>query len=274
MTLTLNVAHRSIVALACALAAGCSSLPAAQVARVGDTALAWRGQGAADTTVVFQSGLGDDMTPWTAVLERLPPSVATFTYDRPGYGASRPAPTTPRTPCDIARELHAGLVASGARPPYVLVGHSLGGQYQYAFAMLFPQEVAGLLLLDPTHPDHWPSLLRETPAAASTIRVLRATAFSAAMRAEFDGQSRCLDALPSPSAPPPTRILASTRPEVGESAAFRSVVARLRADWLTKLPGATLRPVDGAGHYIHKDKPAVVAEEIVAILDKRSRPAP
>lgn len=263
-----------LLAIACAHVAGCSSLPTAQTSKVGDKEIAWVSTGSARATVVFQSGLGDGMSTWAAVIDRLPPTVATFAYDRPGYGASRPAPTTPRTPCDVARELHEVLAAAGSRPPFLLVGHSLGGQYQYAFARLFPQKVAGLLLLDPTHPEHWMSLQRETPVAAAAITGLRATAFSAAMKAEFDGQSQCLGSAPSLTAPLPTRLLVSTRFGISESPAFQSVVARLRTDWLAKLPGATLRTVEGAGHYIQRDKPDLVAMEIRSILEEVSSSAP
>jgi pimeloyl-ACP methyl ester carboxylesterase len=262
------------IAMGCAMAAACSSLPPTQTIQVGDSEIAWVRTGSAPTTVVFQSGLGDGMSPWAAVIERLPSNAATFAYDRPAYGASRPAPKAPSNPCDVARELREALTATGTRPPYLLVGHSLGGQYQYAYARLFPDEVAGLLLIDPTHPDHWTSLQRETPAVAATISALRATVFSATMRAEFDGQSACLDSAPPLTKSVPTRILVSTRPEIGETPAFRSVISRLRTDWLSKLPGATMHPVAGAGHYIQKDEPAVVAAEIRAMLSDVSRTAP
>lgn len=263
-----------LAALAGLFMASCSSLPPAHTSRIDGSDIAWVRTGSARTTVVLQSGLGDGMSTWAAVIQRLPPSVASFAYDRPGYGASRPAPPVPRSPCDIARELHATLIVAGAPPPYLLVGHSLGGQYQFAFARLFPKETAGLLLLDPTHPDHWSSLQRETPATAATISALRATVFSSAMRAEFDGQASCLDTAPPLAQTMPIRILASTRSELGESPAFQAVVSRLRADWLSRLPGATMQPVEGAGHYIQRDKPDVVASEVGAMLERIPQAAP
>jgi len=262
----------SVLAICCAIVSACSSLPPTQTTKIENAEIAWTRTGAAATTVVFQSGLGDGMSPWAAVIDRLPSTVATFAYDRPGYGASRPAPVVPRNTCDVARDLHATLAATGTRPPYLLVAHSLGGQYQYAYARLFPDEVAGILLLDPTHPDHWTSLQRETPSVAATISVFRSTIFSATMKAEFDGQSLCLDSLPPLTRPVPTRILVSTKPEVGEKPAFRSVVSRLRTDWLLKLPGASLQTVAGAGHYIQKDIPEILAAEIQAILTKIAQP--
>ena len=170
--------HLLLLALCSAIAASCSSLPPAQSTKVGKSEIAWVRSGSALTTVVFQSGLGDGMSPWAAVMGRLPSTVSAFAYDRSGYGASRPAPEASRNPCDVARELHATLAATSTRPPYLLVAHSLGAQYQYAYARLFPEEVAGMLLLDPTHPDHWISLQRETPTVAAAVSALRATVFS------------------------------------------------------------------------------------------------
>lgn len=251
--------------------AGCASLPPRQVTDVDGQRIAWVSAGSGAPVVVFQSGLGDGLEPWAAVMERLAPASTVFAYDRPGYGGSLPAPHGPRSPCDAARGLRATLQAAGLRPPYVLVGHSLGGLYQYAFARLFPEEVAGVVLLDPTHPDHWATLQRRSPAEAALVSGLRATLFGAAMRSEFDGQAVCLD-LPRPlDTRVPVRILTSANFKVTETPAFRSMVEELRQDWLTLLPGATQRRVKDAGHYIQRDKPDVVAAEILWVLGEAAR---
>ena len=69
------------------------------------------------------------------VMEELASGQAVFAYDRPGY-AGNPASEAPRDPCTVAAELRAQLRTAGLQPPYVLVGHSLGGLYQYVFARL------------------------------------------------------------------------------------------------------------------------------------------
>ncbi|MEV5161794.1 alpha/beta hydrolase [Streptomyces sp. NPDC053728] len=69
-------------------------------------------------------------------------------YDRAGTGWSEPT-ALPRTAADVTSELHALLRTAGVPAPYVLVGHSLGGAYARHFAQHFPEDVAGLLLLDP-----------------------------------------------------------------------------------------------------------------------------
>ena len=248
------------------LLTSCASLPSHQISQVGAARIAWIKSGTTAPVVVFQSGLGDGMQPWAAVMERLPPTVSSLAYDRPGYGSSGPVPDLPRDPCHIARELRETLRSANVLPPYLLVGHSLGGQYQYAFARLFPADVAGMVLLDPTHPDHWSEMQLHAPHLAATVNGLKTVAFSAAMKAEFDGQASCLESRQPLAARVPTRILVRTRHDLTETPAFRTMVKKLEANWLSIVPGATLRPVEGAGHYIQKDKPDVVAGEIVKLL--------
>ncbi|MDT4966184.1 MAG: hypothetical protein QOJ64_921 [Acidobacteriota bacterium] len=104
--------------------------------------------GAGSPTVVLEYGLGGSSGNWDTVF----PAVARFTrvvsYDRAGYGKSEPGPG-PRSQERLAKELHTLLHNAGILPPYVLVGHSLGGANIRAFAYLFKDEVAGLVFVDP-----------------------------------------------------------------------------------------------------------------------------
>ncbi|MBC8027372.1 MAG: alpha/beta fold hydrolase [Steroidobacteraceae bacterium] len=216
-------------------------------------------------TIVLQSGLGDDRTTWNGIYDALLEKHSVFAYDRPGYGGSAPA-LSPRDPCTIATELHALLGSSGVEPPYILVGHSLGGLYQYVFGRLFPEDTAALVLLDPTHPKHWETLQRDAPGNAAMIKSLRATLFGAAARREFDEQAQCLDRFDK-SGPLsiPTRILVSTRPSPLESEGFQKMTLRLRDDWLRLTGAEATEPVAGAGHYLHRDAPRRVLEAIEAV---------
>jgi pimeloyl-ACP methyl ester carboxylesterase len=250
------------------LLVGCSSLPDRHTVQVGTTPIAYSLTGPASATpiVVLQSGLGDGMGPWAALVERLSPELRVFAYDRPGYGDSGGLPSAARSPCVIATELRETLRGAGLAPPYLLVGHSIGGQYQFAFARLFPGEVAGLLLLDPTHPDHWPQMQRRAAGVAAMVSGLRAAAFTPAMRAEFDAQGSCLEAPRRLADGIPTRVLARTRYALTETDDFKAMAHELEQDWLRILPGSTLRRVEDASHYIHKDQPAEVARELRAMV--------
>src|SRR6185436_13132917 len=60
---------------------------------------------------------------------------------------------SPRHARQIATELHTALANAGLHPPYILVGQSLGGPYVRVFASMYPEDVTGIVLVDPTQPD-------------------------------------------------------------------------------------------------------------------------
>lgn len=107
--------------------------------------------------VLFESGIGATSLNWRQVQQAVSRFAPTASYDRIGMGFSSPC-TTPRTPGNIARELHDTLERAGIKPPYVLVGHSFGGLVMRRFALLFPREVAGVVLVDPMRCEEWPPL--------------------------------------------------------------------------------------------------------------------
>jgi len=108
--------------------------------------------GEGSPTVVLESGLGDSYISW----RKVQPQIAKFTrvcsYDRAGLGYSDPS-SRPRTSRVIAEELHALFQAAAIAPPYVLAGHSMGGYDVRLFASLYRNEVAGIVLVDSSHPD-------------------------------------------------------------------------------------------------------------------------
>ena len=108
--------------------------------------------GESSPTVILDSGLGDSYLSW----HKVQPEIAKFTrvcsYDRAGLGYSDPS-SRPRTSRVIAEELHELLQASGVAPPYVIVGHSMGGYDVRLYASMYPQEVVGMVLVDASHPD-------------------------------------------------------------------------------------------------------------------------
>ncbi len=109
-------------------------------------------KGEGSPTVILESGLGDSYLSW----RKVQPQIAKFTrvcsYDRAGLGYSEPS-SQPRTSQVIAGELHTLLKAAGIAPPYVLVGHSMGGFNVRLYASLYPSEVTGMVLVDASHPD-------------------------------------------------------------------------------------------------------------------------
>lgn len=162
-------------AVGCALAlGGCESViaPAAQARHPAPGKLVevephrriqidCRGEGS--PTVVFQAG-GDVLgsLAWSPVLDRVAADTRACAYSRAGLMWSDPDPR-PFEPQQVAQDLHGALAAAGEHGPYVLVGHSRGGLYNLIYAGLYPEEVAGFVFVDSSHPD------QETKLAAAGI---------------------------------------------------------------------------------------------------------
>lgn len=108
--------------------------------------------GEGSPTVVVDAGNADFSLSWQGIQPEAARFTRICTYDRAGYGWSDPSPK-PRTARVMAEELHMLLSNAGIEPPYVLVGHSLGGYNVRIFADLYPDEVAGMMLVDAGHED-------------------------------------------------------------------------------------------------------------------------
>ncbi len=103
-------------------------------------------------TVVLDSGLGDSYVSWLKVQPQIAKFTRVCSYDRAGLGYSDSSPH-PRTSRVMAEELHTLLHNAGVSPPYVLVGHYMGGYNVRLFASLYRSEVAGMVLVDSSHPE-------------------------------------------------------------------------------------------------------------------------
>jgi pimeloyl-ACP methyl ester carboxylesterase len=103
-------------------------------------------------TVVVDAGNGDFSISWIGIQREVEKSARICTYDRAGYGWSDSSPH-PRTASQMANELHQLLVNADVEPPYILVGHSLGGLTVRVYGSLYPDEVAGMILVDAGHED-------------------------------------------------------------------------------------------------------------------------
>jgi pimeloyl-ACP methyl ester carboxylesterase len=105
-----------------------------------------KGQGA--PTVVFDAGMGGGMRGWNRARDSVSVHASTVLFERAGFGESEVGPS-PRTARQLSTELRAALVNAGVEFPIVLVGHSAGGLFSVVFASTYPNDVAGLVLVDP-----------------------------------------------------------------------------------------------------------------------------
>jgi pimeloyl-ACP methyl ester carboxylesterase len=140
--------------------------PPGQLIDVGSHRLHLHCQGAGVPAVVFDAALGASSLSWTYVL----PEVASFAracaVDRAGFAWSDAGPL-PRTTPRIVEELRKVLTSARIPPPYVLVGHSFGGLTARLFLHRHPEDVAGLVLLDPAYPEDWTP---PAPALGALVR--------------------------------------------------------------------------------------------------------
>lgn len=98
--------------------------------------------------VVFESGYGTPMDNWDRTLKGVSALAPLVTYDRPGIGKSEPINEMP-TLKNVSDRLIRLLNYLELKPPYILVGHSLGGLYVRGFANYYPDSLAGLVIVDP-----------------------------------------------------------------------------------------------------------------------------
>jgi pimeloyl-ACP methyl ester carboxylesterase len=106
-----------------------------------------KGQG--NPIVVVENGLGDFSFDWILVQDRVAQFTRICAYDRAGYAWSNRGPQS-RTFAQINLELHDALERLGEHGPFVLVGHSFGGPVVRNFALTYPRQVAGMVLVDAT----------------------------------------------------------------------------------------------------------------------------
>jgi pimeloyl-ACP methyl ester carboxylesterase len=126
-------------------------------------------------TVVLETTLTMEHFEWFAVQPTVAQFAPVLSYDRAGLGWSDPSPY-PMSAEQTARELAAMLTAAGITSPVILVGASIGGLYVRHFAALFPERVAGMVLVDSTHEDQFnrfpPAFLQASKAQTEPMMAL------------------------------------------------------------------------------------------------------
>ena len=212
-------------------------------------------------TVILEAGLGDTLDVWKDVQPRIAAGCTrTLAYNRAGYLDSDPA-LGPRDSATIVAELRAELKRRNIDPPYVLVGHSLGGLYMQYFARNYPQEVAGLLLVDSTswHQGMSVDSSANTPYMGRTSVTLFMPWIMRREISDSGAAGEQVHASPQVEGIP-TIVLSSTRGPLGETPAARALSADMQDDIAADFPGANHVLVADSGHYIQRDHPEIVVD--------------
>ena len=217
------------------------------------------GQGS--PAVVFEGGFGTGIASWSTVQKDVAAFAQTVSYDRAGLGSSELGPK-PRSAKQIAMELHAALTKAGVKPPYVMVGHSLGGIFVRVFADMYPKEVAGVVLIDPSQEGFNDWLNKNQPDRLKTAQS-QISKQPEGVQAEFaavDASYAQARAAKVPAGIPVT-LLSATEDE-SMTAEARKVWVEKHKEWLATVPGSKHIVVDKSPHFIQAQQPALVIDTI------------
>jgi pimeloyl-ACP methyl ester carboxylesterase len=246
------------------LLTACQTLSSTRVATVEGTAHQYSSGGSAQPVVVFESGLGDGLDVWAKVIPEVTHFARTFAYNRAGYGDSTRQGGA-RSGATIVSELRSLLQHSGLAPPYVLVGHSLGGTYMELYARTYPADVAGLVLVESraatlTRRCREAHLLMCDPPRFLVGLMPGAAAEEYAASDETFQQIVAAGPLPLV----PMIVLTSTKLRLAEGPNWRRLWLDTQAELAKTTPLAEQRTTMWSGHYIQREQPQLV---ITAIRD-------
>ena len=250
--------------------------------------------GTAEPAVILEAGLPGSSLDWTLTQPEVGKLTRVCSYDRAGFGWSS-LRKQPRTGNQIAEDLHALLAAAGVPSPYVLVGHSMGGVYVRMFASKYPDQVIGMVLVDPISEDfatfgtpnihsYWQPKLPPPQQNAEGAKVSRAPEVQAILN-----QLRSSETWKTGEQQERDAVMTSfteVRKLNRRLAMIPLIVlsAGRRLEWLDRAPVEAWKkqqlemelstisaqgewfPVPGANHYIQLSHPAVVIEAIQRVV--------
>ncbi len=250
------------------LAAG---LPAAagEAAVSSANGIAYRVVGSGKPVIVMITGLGDDMSSFQAVAADLSRDATVVLFDRPGHGGSKSVPGV-RDAKAIDRELSDMLTQAHVKGPYILVGHSLGGQFAEYYAASHPDQVAGLIL-EESRPTGFTRFCQDSGVKMCVPPAMLMNFMPAGAKAENADAAATeaeIDALPPLSGKP---VLVLSRKVGAKASRFDVVWGQGQEKLAARYPGAVHRIADTEDHYLHKAQAAWFVTTVRAFAADASR---
>lgn len=233
--------------------------------------------GHGDTTIILAAGAGQSSQTWSTLIPTLQETSRVVTFDRPGLGGSNVGPE-PRTPTNIAQELNQTLRGLGIAGRSVFVGHSMGGIHALRYAVLYPDQVAAVVLLD-TPPIDFEGMRLElltdseredrkamlAAGAASAPVVVRQEREGARPRTEWDfrGFNRRI----------PLFVVVADAQDFGphgEQESHRRLWVEQSRRWSELSDHASFEIARGSGHMVHQDAEKMVLDAITQAISVQS----
>jgi pimeloyl-ACP methyl ester carboxylesterase len=249
-------------------------LPRKQKLQAGARSLEYILAGRGSPAVLLFSGAGVTLEGWAPLLPRIERLARVLAWNRPGLGRSSPA-RRPQDSDAVLQDLRLLLEALQVEPPYVLVGHSLGGLHAQLFARRHPQEVAGLVLVESLHADDRAQVKGHAKRLSGVLaRQLHVSAQELrpnieAETAQVDASAAELDAAgPFPAAPlaaitggklPPAWLV--PQPVLRRKRAHQKALARLS-------PRGVHVVAQRSGHFPQLTQPALVLDAIASVVEQ------
>ncbi len=286
------MARLSLLLAACLVGASCEreSPPFSdQMISIGSHRLQIRMEGEGTPTVVIEAGITDQMENWGPLQQRIAQVTRIVTYNRAGYGQSEPGPL-PRHCGREAEELKALLNAASVPGPYVVVGHSLGGLNAQVFAAKYPEDVVGIVLLDPPPLSfirgeqyitlqamadqmtaEWQAIADAGAESANAERKARAVFFKmiASEHREMFGESARLVSEISSFGDTPLLVMAAKKP----NPVFEDLAQEYQEYWIEQSRSLSHKSSKGkfvlaeeSTHHLYKDVPDLVVEGILSVV--------
>ena len=224
--------------------------------------------GSGSPTVILEAGLTGDHRTWDQILPEVASKTRVCAYDRANIDPSEPAPT-PRTARDVVADLHALVGAGKLEPPYVLVGFSFGGIVSQLYASTYPDDIAGMVLVESNHPDEVDQFEAElTPAQIKQDREeVNANPEGIDLYASFK-QVQAAPGVPDR----PLVVITAGKPEGWPPGWDASVFNRLRAaqqkDLVSLSSDGTQVIAKQSAHQVPASDPQIIVKGIETVLAK------
>ncbi len=251
-----------------------AAAPAPDTVKVGNYSVQMATIGSGTYTVILESGFGRDLGVWRNVAPALAKSAKVLAYSRAGHGKSDPRPEAP-TIAARTNELEQLIATAGLKPPFVLVGHSYGAFLIRSYAVRHPEQVAGMVFVDPSDEAFNVELRKLDTAAVDKDTQLTESFMPPKFQAELRSVQAVLDSgkLPFAGALPdvPVAVLTSVQkreqPQLFlETPAAVQVWRGLHERFFRGFSNGSHIVTAESGHNIHQEQPQLVVAAVEGVI--------